>query len=111
MKKNVFEKLALGMICFVTTGCATAKYVELSTGAVSMTEYSLPADYKAQSIGPVEVQFCIGDKKHSRDDDSNIGLMDELILKAQTETNAKYLTNATFFTKGRCMILEATAMR
>lgn len=93
-------------------GCATPKTLVLATPAVSMTDNSFEAGRHFASNQEVKSQFCIGDDPISTSKgESNIGFMDELVLRAQKESGARYISNAQFFAQGNCMILEGTAMK
>ncbi len=77
-----------------------------------MTDFSFPAGTKFTPAGEIKSQYCVGDDAQaSSKDESNIGFMDELITRAQKDTHAKYIANASFFHQGNCMILEGTAMK
>ncbi len=89
--------------------CATRQPI-LTTPAVSMTTANIPTDYKGKEIGPVNSRYCYGDEALTRKGD-NVGLMDEVIFRAQQDSKATYITNATFFTEGKCIVLEGTAVK
>ncbi len=92
-------------------GCATPRTLVLRAPAVSMTEISFDAGAKFSSAGAIKSRFCPGDNASTDDGDLNIGLIDELIAKAQKTSGAKYIANAQFFTQGNCMLLEGTSMK
>ncbi len=110
MKMKVF--LLINLLAVVGEGCAHRSQI-LSTPVVSMTETSSNEKIdKLQELGPVTSQYCMGDDPVSTDKSSgDIGLMDEVITKAQKEKNARYIKNATFFSQGRCVILEGIALK
>ena len=90
-------------------GCASRQPL-VNVPSVSMSLKSLDPGQKGTKIGPVSVQYCAGDKPIATTD-SVVGLMDEAIAKAEKETGASYITDAQFFTKGSCVILEGVAMK
>jgi len=91
--------------------CATSRTLILSTPAVSMTDYSFPPGTTFKASGEVESTFCQGDDAITNKGDRNVGLMDEVIYKAQQDSGARYISQAQFFTQGKCMVLEGTAMK
>ena len=98
-------------IVFALSACASSKNLLFTTEAVSSDHPSFSKEAKFTSSGPVSSMFCPGDKTSQASSDLNIGLMDEVIKKAQTESGAKYISQAQFFTQGNCLILEGTAMK
>jgi hypothetical protein len=100
--------LAIAVVAM--TGCATVRQPLLSTPAVSMTQDSVPKDSKTVDLGPVESKYCYGEPALSKKADS-IGLMDEVILKAQQDKKASYIANANFSYEGTCIVLEGEAMK
>ncbi|MCM2282929.1 MAG: hypothetical protein NDI61_13900 [Bdellovibrionaceae bacterium] len=105
MRNMILAILAL----FAFAGCAT-RYPLLSTPAVSTTEKSFVSGYKAKPVGPVNARYCMGEDSIAGKK-STIGLMDEVIARAQSETKASYISDAQFFAEGQCVILEGTAMK
>lgn len=100
---------ALSGLLLISAGCATRQPI-LTTPAVSMTQPSIAPDYKGKDLGPVTSRYCYGDEAQTKKGDS-VGLMDEVIYRAQQDSKANYITNATFFTEGKCIVLEGTAMK
>ena len=98
----VLMALALGAF-----GCS-ARYTILTVPAVSMTNSSF--DHAGTAGSKVESKFCQGDDPIVSKD-SNVGLIDEAVMKAQKESGATYLTDVTISRDGSCMIVEATAMK
>jgi hypothetical protein len=94
------------------TACATPKTLVLSTPAVSMTNNAFESGAKFTPVGEIKSQYCMGDDAiSSPKEDSNIGFMDELVMRAQRDSGAKYIANAQFFHQGNCMLLEGTGMK
>ena len=107
--------MKIGVICSaiamtVALGCASPRYTILSVPAVSMTTPSLPAGTAATPAGRVEERFCAGDDPVVSKD-SNIGLIDEAIAKAQQKSGAIYLSDVTIQQGGGCVYVEGMAMK
>jgi hypothetical protein len=94
----------------VSFGCASPRYTILSVPAVSMTTPSLPAGTNATAAGRVEEHFCPGDAPVVSQD-SNVGLIDEAIAKAQKKSGAVYLSDVTIQHGGGCVYVEGMAMK
>lgn len=96
-------------ICLVAVGGCASRYTVLSTPMVSMTKYSY-TDGKLNEVGPVSERFCRGEQPlSSRTHD--VGLIDEVTLKAQNAQGADYIGNAVYSIEGSCMVLEGTAYK
>lgn len=91
------------------TGCVS-RYAILTVPAVSMTNASFEPGATYVDAGPVTAQYCTGDDAISSSD-NNIGLIDEVVLKAQKQSGAKYLRDVTIMSDGSCVDVEATAMK
>ncbi|MCB0356322.1 MAG: hypothetical protein KDD40_04905 [Bdellovibrionales bacterium] len=76
----------------------------LDAGAVSMKHYHLKKGEKLKDIGEVTGEFCAD----SGSDEGQIGLMDEAINDAQSRSGADFISNATFYSTGKCVSLEGT---
>lgn len=107
---KTLKQIIIGVSLLSPLGCATMRQPLLTTPAVSMTDTSTSADRKLVDLGPVESRFCYGDEAISRKGDT-VGLMDEVILKAQKEKNASYIKDAKFAYEGSCIVLEGTAVK
>ena len=103
--------LSAGFCFGALVGCATPKTLILSTPAVSNTSNAFEPNAKFTDGGEVKSQYCRGDASISPGGDLNVGLMDEVISRAQKDHSAKYIANAQFFTQGNCVLLEGTAMK
>ena len=90
-------------------GCAS-RYALLTVPAVSMTNASFDPGGTYEDGGPVTAQYCTGDDAISSRD-NNVGLIDEVVLKAQKGSGAKYLRDVTIMSDGSCVDIEATAMK
>jgi len=91
-------------------GCTAPRYTILAVPAVSMTTPSLPVGSSANPAGRVEEHFCTGDDPVVSKD-SNIGLIDEAVAKAQQKSGALYLTDVTIQQAGGCVYVEGMAMK
>lgn len=78
--------------------------------AVSMTNPSFDADKPGVAGEHVEATYCPGDDPVVSHD-KNLGLIDEQVMKAQKPSGATYLSNVTISRDGKCMVVEATAMK
>jgi len=96
-------------VALSTVGCA-ARYTVLTVPAVSMTNPSFDPGKAATSAGPVEATYCQGDEPLVSHD-QNVGLIDEAVMKAQKQSGAAYLTDVTISRDGKCMVVQATAMK
>ena len=92
------------------TACVTMRQPLLSTPAVSMTTDSVKPGHKAVDLGPVTSKYCYGEPATTKKGDS-VGLMDEVVMRAQQEKKATYISNANFSYEGMCIVLEGNAMR
>lgn len=112
MKTTKLITLGLLSIPLLVSGCAT-RYSLLSTPAVSMSDAAFETGYTAKDSGAINTRYCRGDDpvSSSSKDSYQIGLMDEVIAKAQKESGARYIANAQFFSEGSCVVLEGTAMK
>ena len=100
----------LGAVAAFATGCS-AHYKILSVPAMSMTVPSIPeGSAPATAAGRVTSQFCTGDDPIVSKD-SNVGMIDEAVAKAQQQSGAKYLSDVTVSGDGNCVYVEATAMK
>lgn len=97
--KNLF--IISGFV-ILTSACATKQKI-LDVSAASMTKASIAADEKLQDTGPVTGEFC-----SSSDDKGTVGLMDQALKNAQDQHKVDFLTNVTFWSTGKCMIVEGS---
>ena len=96
-------------IALSSIGCA-ARYTVLTVPAVSMTDPSFEPGKSGAAGQPVEATYCQGDDPLVSHD-HNIGLIDEAVMKAQKQSGATYLRDVTISRDGKCMVVEATAMK
>jgi hypothetical protein len=97
---------ALGALSFACAG----RQAVLTVPAVSMTDSSFDRSSPGVSAGPVESKYCHGDETLVSHD-SHIGMIDEAVMKAQAQSQSRYLKDVTISQEGNCMVVEATAMR
>lgn len=102
MKKIV----SIVAIMFLASSCAMKQRI-LNASAVSMTKYSTKKKAKVEEAGEVTGEFCAD----STGDSGTIGLLDEAIKDAQNKSGADYITNAIFYSKGNCVMVEGMAMK
>jgi len=107
MKSSI---ILAGLVIATASGCSTPRYPILTVPAVSMTRASTDEVSSAKAAGKVEAEFCTGDDPISSKD-QNVGLIDEVIMKAQKQSGAEYLTDVVISTSGKCVMIEATAMK
>jgi hypothetical protein len=98
----------LAVVALGTTlaGCAMRTKV-LDVAAVSMTKSSLNEGETLKETGPVSGQFCadtFGDK-------GSIGLIDESVKMAQSQSGVDFILNAAFWNEGQCMVVEGTGAK
>lgn len=99
-------KTAFVIGALALSGCVMKQKI-LDAGAVSMTHQSLKEGQSLKETGPVKGEYCTditGDK-------GNIGLMDEAIKNAQQQNSVDYITNATFYSTGKCILVEGTGQK
>lgn len=107
MKKAI---VAASAFAAFTMGCS-AHYKILSVPAMSMTLPSIPeGTAPATAAGRVQSEFCTGDDPLVSKD-SNVGMIDEAVAKAQQQSGAKYLSDVTVSGDGNCVYVEGTAMK
>jgi hypothetical protein len=105
MRPTVFS-----LVMLATTTCGASRYTILTVPAISMTNASFEADYKPSKVGKVEAKYCNGDPAIASHD-SNIGLIDEAVAKAERQSGAQYLKDVTLSREGGCVVVEGTAMK
>lgn len=96
-------KIILFSSILMFIGCASRQKI-LDVPAVSMKVSSLQGNQKLKAIGDVKGQYCA-----SASDKGSVGLMDEAIRDAEKKSGGEVFTDASFFSSGSCIELEATA--
>lgn len=112
MKSIARIQLAFVVLISISgVGCAH-KYSLLNTHLVSVTETEID-ETKAKKVGDVSVRYCTGDTATAKEnlDSYQVGLMDEVIHKAQEETKSSYIMDAHFKAQGNCIFLDGIAMK
>ena len=111
MRNYKIEFVAL-ILAATFSSCAMQKTLLLSTPAVSMSEASFESGKKYSPAGEIQTRYCKGeDPLSSPKSEQNVGMMDEVVYRAQKESGARYIANAQFFNQGNCMLLEGTSMK
>ena len=107
---NTFKKVAVALVIgFSFAGCASQRPL-FKSPMVSTTDGSVEASAHLENLGLVTAQYCPGDQPMDPDN-KNIGMLDEVIAKAQSSVKARYIKDAQFYTAGNCVYLEGTALR
>ena len=88
------------------TSCAMKQRI-LNASSVSMTKYSSQKGQNVEEAGEVTGEFCAD----TLSDSGTVGLLDEAIKDAQNKSGADFISNATFYSKGNCVIVEGMAMK
>lgn len=99
----------LSMAALSLGGCA-ARYALLTVPAISMTQPSFEPTHKGAQGSRIEATYCQGEAPISSHD-NNVGLIDEVVLKAQKQSGASYLSDVTIFRDGQCVVVDAIAMK
>lgn len=102
MKKIV----SIAAIMLLASSCAMKQRI-LNASSVSMTKYSAQSKQKIEEAGEVTGEFCAD----SGSDSGTIGLLDEAIKDAQNKSGADFISNAIFYSKGNCVMVEGMAMK
>jgi len=97
-------KLLIIALMLGGVGCAT-KQQFLQTSAISMTKTHLSG--KVKQMDTVEEKFCRGDASQlNSENDIVVGLVDEVVYKAQKANDADLIKDATFYYFENCVIME-----
>jgi hypothetical protein len=97
--------LAIGALLLLSA-CAMKQKV-MDVAAVSMTKtYMNPGD-SLKEMGPVTGKYCAD----QWNDKGSIGLFDESVKAAQTQSGVDYILNASFWREGSCMTVEGTGAK
>ncbi len=87
------------------TSCAMKQRI-LNASAVSMSQYNNKG-YTLVEAGDVTGEYC----RQATAEMKTVGLLDEAIKDAQRKSKADFITNATFYAKGNCVLVEGQAMK
>lgn len=106
--KNLNFAMIIGMITgmLVLSSCAMRSKI-LDVSAVSMTRSHLNPGEKLQETGPVSGQYC----SDTFGDRGAIGLIDECVKSAQSQSGVDYILNASIWAEGRCVTVEGTGAK
>jgi hypothetical protein len=102
--------LAASAVLLTNSGCALRSPL-MKAPLASVTVDSVDPTIKHQDLGPVEAKYCPGDEPLASTDKSNIGMLDEVIFRAQKDKGASYIREANFMTEGSCVVVEGIAMK
>jgi hypothetical protein len=106
-------RIAMGLAAVLTIaapGCALRSPL-MKAPLVSETLDSVDPSVKHQELGPVSARYCPGEDPLVSRDKSQIGMLDEVIYRAQKDKNADYIRDADFSMEGNCVVLEGVAMK
>ena len=107
---NTSKKLSIALTIGISlAGCASQRPL-FKAPMVSTTDSSVETPGHLEDLGPVTARYCPGDPPQDPTN-KNIGMLDEVIGKAQSSVNARYIKDAQFYTAGNCVYLEGTALR
>lgn len=104
-----FAIVALSLIGGAS-GCAMRSPL-MKAPVVSQTMDSIDPKAKTEDLGPVSARYCPGETPSATSDPNDIGLLDEVIFRAQTSKDASYIRDANFMMEGNCVVLEGIAMK
>jgi hypothetical protein len=97
--------LAIGALLLLSA-CAMKQKV-MDVAAVSMTKSYMNPGESLKEMGPVTGKYCAD----QWNDKGSIGLFDESVKAAQTQSGVDYILNASFWAEGSCMTVEGTGAK
>lgn len=103
-------KLIVAALACVQAAACVSRYPLANVSAASMTHSNSSTQKTYTDLGPVETKYCTGDAATSTTG-SEIGLMDEVTLRAQKEKGANYIFDANYFMEGGCIVLKGVAKK
>ena len=107
MKNLTIFNLLIALGLLFTAGCVS-KVKVMDVSVVSMTHSHLPLGAKLEEKGPVTGSFCAD----ISNDKGNVGLFDEAIKSAQSQSSVDFITNVTFWRDQKgCILLEGTGQK
>lgn len=109
MSRRILLSLAAMLAAASATGCG-GRYTILSVPAISMTQTTFDAGYRATPGPHVEARYCSGDDPVVSKDNA-VGLIDEAVAKAQKQSGATYIADAVISREDDCVVVAGTAMR
>ena len=107
---RIAKTLLTSSILVMCSACATQRTL-LTAPMVSMTDSNEAAPNSLKPAGNIESSYCYGDEPLATKNKNDIGLMDEVIFRAQQQSGAKFIQNATFIAEGKCLKLDGIAMK
>lgn len=97
--------IAIGGMLLLSA-CAMKQKV-MDVAAVSMTKAYIQPGESLKEMGPVTGKYCAD----QWNDKGSIGLFDESVKAAQTQSGVDYILNASFWREGSCVIVEGTGAK
>ena len=97
----------IAILALASLSACVMKTKILDVTAVSMTKSNLNDGEKLQETGPVTGKFCsdtFGDK-------GSLGLIDESVKNAQTQSGVDFILNASVWAEGGCVSVEGTGAK
>ncbi|MFW7381721.1 MAG: hypothetical protein ACOH5I_23130 [Oligoflexus sp.] len=112
---KVFQYFVFASLMLGTNACVTHWSPLMQAEIISMTKSDIPKG-SYRKIGEVQSQYCFssGEEEKAltyRQGDALIGLVDEVVMKAQKENGADGIYNANIEQSGLCVRLEGTAIK
>lgn len=104
---SVITQVTILLLTGACTSTATRSRV-LSVPVASMTHSKLPLGYKLRPGKAVIAKFCKGDAPIVETGDI-VGMVDQVLYKAQTENQATHLLDVLVMRDGNCLTAEANA--
>jgi hypothetical protein len=86
-------------------GCQMKQKV-MDASIVSMTHTNIPPGMSLKEQGSVSGKFC-----SQGSDRGSIGLFDQAVKSAQEQNHVDFITNASFWNEGGCIVLEGTGQK
>lgn len=99
------KTLAIGGLLLLSACAMKTKVMDVA--AVSMTKSYMNPGESLKEMGPVTGKYCAD----QWNDKGSIGLFDESVKAAQTQSGVDYILNASFWREGSCMTVEGTGAK
>lgn len=97
--------IAIGGLLLLSACAMKTKVMDVA--AVSMTKSYMNPGESLKEMGPVTGKFCAD----QWNDKGSIGLFDESVKAAQTQSGVDYILNASFWREGNCVTVEGTGAK
>lgn len=92
------------VVALLLSACCSKQQI-MQAPVVSMTKRHAPK--RLEGGKSISVQWCTGDSPYINKGDNELGMIDQLIMKAQRKHRADFLVNSIFYQKCDCMIVDA----